>query len=79
MLSATKQGGEIALEGSRESAMSKAREEMARVCGGEKSYEVTEEGEIGYGGAPVPKGTDPHEWHVHYACNSGDAGAAAAP
>ncbi len=65
-----KTGGEIALQGSRESAMGKAREQMARVCGGEKNYEVTEEGEVGYGGAPVPQGTDPHEWRVHYTCNS---------
>jgi hypothetical protein len=66
----TKTGGEIALGGARESAMTKAREEMARACGGERAYEITDEGEIGYGGAPVPAGTDPHEWHVHFTCNS---------
>lgn len=75
----TKTGGEIALEGSRESAMTKAREEMSRACGGDKSYEITDEGEVGYGGAVVPKGVDPHEWRVHFTCNSAtppaDAGA----
>jgi len=72
VVSETKTGGELALEGSRESAMEKARVEMSRVCGGDKSYDVVEEGEVGYGGAPVPAGTDPHEWRVHYACKSAE-------
>jgi len=42
---ASKAGGEIALIGDREAAMEKAREEMARVCGGPGNYEVVEEGE----------------------------------
>ena len=66
VLSATKQGGEIALEGSRESAMSKARDEMARNCGGEKAYEIVEEGEVGFESDAAV--ANPKEWHVKYEC-----------
>ncbi len=42
----SKYGGEIALFGSREDAMVKARQEMAATCGGPQNYEVVEEGEV---------------------------------
>jgi hypothetical protein len=69
VISATKQGGEVVLEGPRESAMSKARDEMTRVCGSPKGYEIVEEGEIGFNAEAGPK-QDPKEWHVHYECTS---------
>jgi hypothetical protein len=71
VVSGTKQGGEIVLVGPRESAMGKAREEMARVCGAPNAYEVVEEGEIGFNADAGPN-QDPKEWHVHYECT--DAG-----
>ena len=70
IVSATKQGGEIVLEGPRESAMGKARTEMTRVCGAPDRYEIVEEGELGFGGEAGP-GQDPKEWHVHYECTDG--------
>jgi hypothetical protein len=69
VVSATHQGGEIALIGPRESAMSKARDEMAHACGAPNAYEVVEEGEIGFNADAGPK-QDPKEWHVHYECKT---------
>jgi hypothetical protein len=66
----TKTGGEIALEGSRESAMPKAREQMARVCGGVNAYEVTDEGEASTFDKPTPPVTDPREWRIRYRCKT---------
>jgi hypothetical protein len=43
VVKASKQGGEIALIGDRQSAMEKARAEMDRVCGG--PWDIQEEGE----------------------------------
>jgi len=70
VVSAASTGGEIALVGSRESAMPKAREEMARVCGGVNAYEITDEGEASTFDKPTPPVTDPREWRVRYACKS---------
>ena len=70
VVSATKQGGEIALEGSKESAMGKAREQMARACGGEKAYEIVEEGEASSFEKPAGEVKDPKEWRVRYECKS---------
>lgn len=70
VVSATKQGGEIAFEGSKESAMSKAREQMARACGGEKAYEIVEEGEASSLEKPAGTVKDPHEWRVRYECKA---------
>lgn len=61
-------GGEIALAGSRESAMPKARDEMARVCGGVDAYEIVEEGEASSFEKPTPPVTDPKEWRVRFQC-----------
>ena len=72
VISESKQGGEIALEGSRESAMSKARDEMARACGAPNAYEIVEEGEVGFN-AEAGAGQNPKEWHVHYECTDGGA------
>ena len=69
VVSATKQGGEIALVGARESAMEKARAQMARSCGAPNAYEVVEEGEVGFGSDASPN-QDPKEWHVHYECKT---------
>jgi hypothetical protein len=73
VVSATKQGGELALIGSRESAMEKARDEMARTCGSPTAYEIVEEGEVGF--QNDAGGQDPKEWRVHYECRTADAGA----
>jgi hypothetical protein len=70
VVSTTKQGGEIVLEGSRESAMGKAREQMARACGGEKAYEIVEEGEASSLEKPAGEVKDPHEWRVRYECKA---------
>ena len=70
VLSASRQGGEIVLEGPRESAMGKARDEMARVCGAPNAYEIVEEGELGFNAEAGP-GQNPREWHVHYECTDG--------
>ena len=70
VISETKQGGEIVLNGPRESAMGKARTEMAHVCGTPDSYEIVEEGELGFNAEAGP-GQDPKEWHVHYECTDG--------
>ena len=42
----TQDGGEIALLGSREGAMKKARQEMAMQCGGNDKYQIVEQGEV---------------------------------
>ncbi len=73
VVSATKQGGEMALEGSRESAMGKAREQMSRACGGEKNYEIVEEGEASSFEKPTGPVKDPHEWRVRYECKAAGA------
>ena len=70
VVSESKKGGEIVLEGSRESAMGKAREQMSRVCGAPTAYEIVEEGELGFNAEAGP-GQNPHEWHVHYECTDG--------
>jgi len=54
---ASKAGGEIALIGDREGAMDKARDEMARVCGGPNAYEVVEEGEAVVGEVTDTRGS----------------------
>ena len=71
VVSESKKGGEIILEGARESAMGKARSEMSRACGAANAYEIVEEGELGFN-ADAGLGHDPHEWHVHFECT--DAG-----
>ncbi len=76
VVSATKQGGEIALLGSRESAMDKARDEMAHTCGGANAYEIVEEGEVGF--QADASNADPKEWHIHYECKSATASDASA-
>ena len=63
-----KAGGEIALQGSRESAMPKARDEMARVCGGPTAYEIVEEGEASTFDKPTQPVPDPKEWRVRFEC-----------
>jgi hypothetical protein len=82
VVKASKSGGEIALIGDREGAMEKAREEMARTCGGPNNYEVIEEGEavIGEvtsgeahrnllgGVSGTSETTQKTEWRVKYAC-----------
>jgi hypothetical protein len=68
LLATTPKGGEIALDGSRESAMAKAREEFAKKCGGDKSYEIVEEGEASTFDKPAGGVKDPHEWRVRYEC-----------
>lgn len=68
VLATTPKGGEIALEGSRESAMAKAREEIAKKCGGDKRYEIVEEGEASTFDKPAGEVKDPHEWRVRYEC-----------
>jgi len=70
VVSAGNTGGEIALAGSRESAMPKAREEMARVCGGVDAYEITDEGEASTFEKPTPPVPDPKEWRVRYKCKT---------
>ncbi len=70
VVATTKQGGEIALDGSRESAMGKAREQMARACGGEKAYEIVEEGEASSFEKPAGQVNDPKEWRVRYECHA---------
>ena len=72
VISATKQGGEIVLDGPRESAMGKAREEMARNCGAANAYEIVEEGELGFN-AEAGASQNPREWHVHYECTDAAA------
>jgi hypothetical protein len=71
VVSATKEGGEIALEGSKESAMEKAREEIAKRCGGAKAYEIVEEGEASTMEKHVGVVKDPHEWRVRWECKAG--------
>jgi hypothetical protein len=66
----TKTGGEIALSGSRESSMPKAREEMARVCGGVNAYEIVEEGEASTFDKPTQPVADPREWRVRFQCKA---------
>src|SRR5262245_52877123 len=44
-----KSGGEIALLGSRETAMEKAQVEMSNTCGGPGTYEILEQGEVPVG------------------------------
>ena len=66
----SKAGGEIALVGSRESAMPKARDEMARVCGGVDTYEITEEGEASSFDKPTQPVKDPKEWRVRFQCKA---------
>lgn len=68
IVQAAKTGGEIALVGSRESAMSRAREEMAHICGGVAAYEITDEGEASTFDKPTQPVNDPKEWRVRYAC-----------
>ncbi len=68
VMATTPKGGEIAFEGSKESAMAKAREQMARACGGEKAYEIVEEGEASTLDKPAGEVKDPHEWRVRYEC-----------
>lgn len=68
VVQSTKVGGEIALSGSRESAMPKARNEMARACGGEQAYEILEEGEASTFSTPAPNMKDPKEWRIRYEC-----------
>ncbi len=68
VVATTPQGGEIAFEGSKESAMGKAREQMARACGGEKAYEIVEEGEASSLEKPAGVVKDPKEWRVRYEC-----------
>ena len=48
--------------------MAKAREEMARACGGVGAYEITDEGEASTFDKPTQPVTDPKEWRVRYAC-----------
>ena len=71
VVTASKNGGEIALTGGRESAMEKAREEMARACGGVNAYEITEEGEASSFEKPTQPVNDPKEWRVRYQCKPG--------
>ena len=68
MVQTAKGGGEIALVGSRESAMPKARDEMARVCGGVDAYEIVEEGEASSFEKPTQPVNDPKEWRVRFQC-----------
>jgi len=68
VIATTPKGGEIALEGSRESAMAKAREEISKKCGGDKAYEIVEEGEASTFDKPAGEVKDPHEWRVRYEC-----------
>ena len=70
MVGATPKGGEMALEGSRESAMAHAREEIAKKCGGEKAYEIVEEGEASSFEKPAGEVKDPHEWRVRFECKA---------
>ncbi len=84
VVTASPQGGEIALIGSRDSAMEKARAEMAQKCGGATSYEVVEEGEVviaadGAATSTFEVGHDTkgaREWRVKYTCGAPDASAA---
>lgn len=48
--------------------MGKAREQMARACGGEKAYEIVEEGEASSLEKPAGVVKDPKEWRVRYEC-----------
>jgi hypothetical protein len=57
VVKASKSGGVIALIGDREGAMEKAREEMARTCGGPDRYEIVEEGEAVIGTVSHEEGT----------------------
>lgn len=57
VVKASKAGGEIALIGDREAAMEKAKEEMARTCGGADKYEVIEEGEAVIGAVTNESGS----------------------
>ncbi len=70
VVATTPQGGEIAFEGSKESAMGKAREQMAKACGGEKAYEIVEEGEASSLEKPAGEVKDPKEWRVRYECKT---------
>jgi len=74
VVATTPKGGELALEGSRESAMAKAREEIAKKCGGEKNYEIVEEGEASTFDKPAGEVKDPHEWRVRYECKAAAGG-----
>ena len=66
----SKTGGEVALVGSRESAMPKARDDMARACGGVDAYEITEEGEASSFDKPTQPVKDPKEWRVRFHCKA---------
>ncbi len=68
VVATTPQGGEIAFEGSKESAMAKAREQMAKACGGDRAYEIVEEGEASSLEKPAGQVKDPKEWRVRYEC-----------
>jgi hypothetical protein len=57
VVKASKTGGIIALTGDREGAMEKARQEMARTCGGPDKYEITEEGEAVIGSVAHEEGS----------------------
>jgi hypothetical protein len=48
--------------------MGKAREDIAKKCGGDKRYEIVEEGEASTFDKPAGDVKDPHEWRVRYEC-----------